>query len=78
MENKLRELCSNLIFKRLLLQLTKEKTFMLNSKFYKQVDGCSMGGPLSVIYSVIYITKIERKVFEPTQPHFCKKLLMIS
>ena len=44
-ENKLPKLCSKLIFKRLLLKLTTENTFMLNSKFYKQVDGCSMGEP---------------------------------
>ena len=46
----------------LLLKLTTENTFMLNSKFYKQVDGCSLGGPLSVIFSDIYMTKTERKV----------------
>ena len=49
-ENKLRKLCSKLIFKRLLLKLTTENTFMINSNLYKQVDGCSMGGVLSVIF----------------------------
>ena len=38
-ENKLPKLCSKLIFKRLLLKITTENSFMLNSKFYKQVDG---------------------------------------
>ena len=39
---------------------------MLNSKFYKQVDICSMGGPLSVIFSDIYMTKTDIKVIGPT------------
>ena len=34
-KNKLPKLCSRLIFKRLLLKLTTESTYMFNSKFYK-------------------------------------------
>ena len=74
-ENKLPKLCSKLIFKRLFLKLTTENTYMLNSKFYKQVDGCSMGGPLSVIFSDIYMTKTERKVVEPIKPQFHKRFV---
>ena len=55
-ENKLPKLCSKLIFKRLLLKLTTENTFMLDSKFYKQVDGCSMGGSALCIFSDICMT----------------------
>ena len=77
MGSKLPKLCSKLIFKRLLLKLTIENTFMLNSKFYKQVDGCSMGGPLSVIFSDIYMTKTERKVVQPTKPQFYKRFIDI-
>ena len=69
-ENQLPKLYSKLIFKRLLLNLTTENTFMLNSKFYKQVDGCSMGGPLSVIFPDIYLTKTERNIAERTKPQF--------
>ena len=50
-------------------------TFMLNPKFHKQVDGCSLGGPLSVIFSHIYMTKTERKVVEPTKPQFYKRFV---
>ena len=63
------------IFKRLLLKLTTENTYMLNSKFYKQVDGCSMGGPQSVIFTEIYMTRTDRKVIEPTKPQFCKRFV---
>ena len=35
------------VMKRLLLKLTTENTFMLNSNFFKQIDGCTMVDPLS-------------------------------
>ena len=63
------------IFKRLLLKLTTENTYMLNSKFYKQVDGFSMGGQHSVIFTEIYTTRTDRKVVEPTKPQFCKRFV---
>ena len=44
---------------------------MLNSKFYNQVDECSMEGPLSLIFSDIYIIKTKRKVVKPTKPKIC-------
>ena len=54
-KNKLPKICLKLIFKRLLLKLTTENTFMFTSNFYKQIDGCAISGPLSVIFSDIYI-----------------------
>ena len=51
---------------------------MFNSKFYKQVEGCSMGGTVifaitfSVIFYDIYMTNLERKIVEPTKPQFYK------
>ena len=74
MENKLPKLCSKLIFKRLLLKSTTENTFIFNSKFYKQVDGCFMGGPPSTMFSNIYMTK-QRNVVEPTKPQFYKRFV---
>ena len=61
--------------KRLLLKLTTENTFMLNSNFYKQIDGCIMVGPLSVIFSDIYMTKTEEEVVKPTNPSFYKRFV---
>ena len=74
-ENKLPKLCSKLIFKRLLLKLTTENSFMLNSEFCKQIGGCSMGELLSVIFSDIYMTKTKRKVVGPTKPQFYKRFV---
>ena len=51
--NKLPIICSKLIFRRLLEKITTENLFQLNSKFFKQTDGCAMGGPLSVTLSDI-------------------------
>ena len=58
-------ICSKLIFKRLLLKLTTESTFIFNNNFYKQTDGCTMGGPLSVIFSDIFMTKMELDALKP-------------
>ena len=45
---------------------------MLNSNFYKQIDGCAMGTPLFVIFFNIYMTKTEDKVVKPTNPRLNK------
>ena len=73
-KEKLLIICSKLIMKRLLLKLTTENTFMLNSNFYKQIDSCTMGGPLSVIFSNIYKTKTE-EVVKLTNPSFYKRFV---
>ena len=52
-QHKLKPICSKLIFKRLLIKLSTEVTFTFNSKFCRQTDGCTMGGPLSVTFSDI-------------------------
>ena len=52
-----------------------ENTFMFTSDFYKQTDGCTMGEPLSVIFSDIYMTKTEREVVNPSKPKFYKRFV---
>ena len=37
-------------------------TFKFNNRFLKQVDGCTMVGPLSVTFSDIYMKKMENDV----------------
>ena len=59
---KLLTICSKLIFRRLLIKLAVECTFKFNSRFLKQVDGCTMGGPLSVTFSDIHMVKMESDV----------------
>ena len=68
-------ICSKLIFGRLLIKLATECTFKINSRFLKQVDGCTMGGPLSVTFSDIYMVKIENNVVIPSKPIFYRRLV---
>ena len=42
--------CKRSIFKKLLLKLTKECIFSVNSRLIKKIDGCPMGGPVSVVF----------------------------
>ena len=62
-------ICSTLIFRRLLIKLATERTFKFNKRFLKQVDGCTMGGSLSVTFSDIYMVKMENDVI-PSKPIF--------
>ena len=69
-KKKLPSLCKRTMFKKLLEKLTCECTFMFNDNFYEQVDGCTMGGPLSVILSNIFMTMVELQVVKPMKPNF--------
>ena len=62
---KLKPMCSNLIFKRLLLKLTTGSIFIFNIKYYKQTGGFTMGGPLLVVPSDIYMTKLKKDAILP-------------
>ena len=72
---KLPKLCKRSIFKKFLLKLTCENTFMFNDEFFKQIDGCTMGGPLSVILSNIFMTMLELRVVLPMNPSFYKRFV---
>ena len=56
------QICSKLIFRRLLMKLATECTLKFSSRFLKQVDGCTMGGQLSVTFSDIFMVKMENDV----------------
>ena len=58
-KKKLKPICPKLIFKHF---LATEVTFTTNKKFFKQTDGCTMGGPLSVTFSDIFIIKMENDI----------------
>ena len=62
---KLTPICSKPIL-RVLIKLAAECTFKLNSRFLKQVDDCTMGGPLSVTFSDIYMVKMENDIVIPS------------
>ena len=65
---RLKPLCSRLIMKRLLKRLTSDCLFSVNERLIKQIDGCAMGSPLSVVLSGIFMTKLEKDVVYAESP----------
>ena len=57
----------------LLLKLTTDNTFMLNSNFYDKIYCCTIGRPLYVTFSDIYMTKTKNKNLKPANPRFYKR-----
>ena len=53
-----------------MITLATECTFKFNNRFLKQVDGCTVEGPLSVTFSDIYMVKMENDVAIPSKPTF--------
>ena len=47
--------------------------FPVNSRLIKQIDGCPMGGSLSVVFSDIFMCKIGEDVVVPAKPIFYKR-----
>ena len=65
---KLMPICSKLI-------CTTECTSRFNSRFFKQVDSCTMGGSLSVTFSEIYMVKMKNDVVAPSKPSFYRRFV---
>ena len=74
-EKLMKPICKKLIFKRLLYKLTTDCTIQFNQSFYKQIDGCAMGGPLSVILADIHMVRTENEVVKPLNPPFYKRFV---
>ena len=72
-KNVIEPMCKKSIFKKLLIKLTKECTFSVNNRLIKQIDGCPMGGPISVVFADIYMCKMENDVVAPIKPLFYKR-----
>ena len=48
----------SLYLKKLLFKLTKRCVFSVTEKLLKQANGCPMGGPISVVFSDIFMCKV--------------------
>ena len=48
--------------KKLILDSCTKTVFSFNSKFYKQVDGVSMGSPFGPVLANIIMTELERTI----------------
>ena len=61
--------------KRLLLKLTTECSFQFNHQLLKQVEGCTMGAPLSITLPEIHMIRIENDVVIPLKPNFYRRFV---
>ena len=53
--------------------MTKESVFSANNRLIKQFEGCLMGGPMSVVFSDIYMWKMEEDVVKPLKSKLNKR-----
>ena len=58
-------LCEKSILKKLVLKLTKECVYSFSNRLIKQIDGYPMWGPLYVVFSQIYVSKLEEEIILP-------------
>ena len=54
-------------------RLTNGCVFSVTEKLLKQPDGCSMSGPMSAVFSDIFMCKMEFDVVVPAKPIFYKR-----
>ena len=50
-------------------------TIQFNQSFYKQIHGCAIGDPLSVILGDIRMARTENEVVKPISPPFYERLV---
>ena len=74
-EKKNSPIYSKLIFKRLPLNLTTKCSFQLNHQLLKQVEGFTMGGPLSVTLVKIHLKRMNNDVVIPLKPIFYRRFV---
>ena len=72
---KLEPFSKKSVFKKLLNKLCKGCAFLADGRLIKQVDGCPMGGSISVVLSNIFCVKMEFDVVKPFKPKFYKRCL---
>ena len=71
-DKSIKPFCKKTIFKKLSVKLSKECVFSVNSHLIKQIYGCPMVVPVSVVISDIFMCKMEEDVVVPAQPIFYK------
>ena len=72
-KKEIKTLCKKSIFIKLLKKFTQECMFTFNNRPIKQVDGCRMGGPISAVFSNIYLCKMEEDIVIPANLIFHKR-----
>ena len=57
--------------------MTKESVFSANNCLIKQIDGCPMGSSIYVVFSDIYMCKMEEYIVKPLKPIFTSAMWTI-
>ena len=70
-EKKVPKICSKTIFRRLMYKLATECAVQFNQNLFKQTEGCSLGGPLSVTLADMQMIRTEKDI-TPLKPIFYK------
>ena len=60
------------IFTKLVKKLPQERAFSINNILMKQFNGCPMDGLISVVFSYIYVCKMEEDIVIPANRVFYK------
>ena len=74
---KLEHFCKKSVFKKLCNKLYKGRTFLADGRLIRQVDGYLIGGPISVVLSIIFCVKMEFDVVKPLKPKLYKRYVDI-
>ena len=74
-KKEIKPFCKKYIFIKLLTKLTQECMFPNNNRLIKQVNGCPLGGPISVVFSDIYVCKMEEDIVTPANSIFYKRYM---
>ena len=67
---KLVPMCSKAVFVKLPKIVITESIFSANGRLYKQIDGVTMRGPLSVVFLGCFLNDIEEQLVAPASPIF--------
>ena len=73
MKKEIKPFCKKSSFTKPLSKLTLECVFAINNRLIKKVDGCLKGGLMSIVFSDIYVCKMEEHVVIPANPIFYKR-----
>ena len=74
-KKKVPQICSKTVYKHLMYKLITECAFQFNQNLFRQTEGCSMGGPLSVTLVDIHMIRTEKDIVTPLKPIFYKLFL---
>ena len=72
-QKKLESCCKKSVFKKLLNGSCKSCTFLVDVRLIRQVDGCSMGSPISIVLSNIFRVKMEFHVVKTLKTKLFKR-----